>query len=105
MVKNEKLGRYDVSALHKMLNGIARLPDEFLVIKGYLGSIPPSIIERLNIVPAIEEQFSSALMRLADLILFTHSSIVLQALQLKKPIFYFKLAVLVTPNAERLEME
>lgn len=83
-------GRCHPAEVQKYLNIVAELPEVDLIVKVHpRGLIDPIFISSRWTVVANEVD-SSVLIEWADLILFTHSSIVLEAVVLDKPVAFLK---------------
>jgi ribosomal protein L7Ae-like RNA K-turn-binding protein len=83
-------GRCHPAEVQKYLNIVAELPELDLIVKAHpRGLIDPIFISSRWTVAA-KDVDSSVLIEWADLILFTHSSIVLEAVVLDKPVAFLK---------------
>ena len=88
--------KYPITDIQKTLCLIKKISDIScvqLVVKPHPRDVIPNFSETINMTVVGPKTSSSALIRWADLVLFTHTSVVLEALVRDKPIGYLKYLV------------
>ena len=104
MLAKTKYPLTDLIKTNRLIKIFSDLPDIQLVLKAHPRDRSPIIPESANVVLADNQTSSSALIRWADLVLFTHTSIVLEAVVRDKPVGYLKYLVTSPPLHEYVQI-
>jgi hypothetical protein len=104
MLSKTKYPLTDLVKTNRLVKILSDLPGIQLVLKAHPRDSVPVILESVNVVLADNQTSSSALIRWADLVLFTHSSIVLEAVVRDKPVGYLKYLVTSPPLHEYVQI-
>ena len=104
MLSKTKYPLTDLVKTNRLIELLSDQPGIQFVVKGHPRDSRPVISESANVVLADNQTSSSALIRWADLVLFTHSSIVLEAVVRDKPVGYLKYLVTSPPLHEYVQI-
>ena len=94
----------DLTKTNRLVKIFSDLPDVQLVLKAHPRDYGLVFPQSVNVVLADSQVSSSALIRWADLVLFTHTSIVLEAVVRDKPVGYLKYLVTSPPLHEHVQI-
>ncbi|MBT6530762.1 MAG: hypothetical protein HOK99_07590 [Betaproteobacteria bacterium] len=94
----------DLTKTNRLVKIFSDLPDVQLVLKPHPRDYGLVFPQSVNVVLADSQVSSSALIRWADLVLFTHTSIVLEAVVRDKPVGYLKYLVTSPPLHEHVQI-
>ncbi|MHC8597354.1 hypothetical protein ACYVVU_03595 [Arenicellales bacterium IMCC55707] len=104
MMAKKPLRNFNQADMDTTLSEIAKISGVQLVLKSHPRDRVRGDLKNSNLIEVDSDVPSSALISWADLVLFTHSSIVLEAVQLDKPLIYLKYLVENYPTHEKLEV-
>jgi hypothetical protein len=104
MLAKTKYPLTDPEKTNRLVKIFSDLPGVQLVLKAHPRDYGLIIPESVNVVLADSQTSSSALIRWADLVLFTHTSIVLEAVVRDKPVGYLKYLVTSPPLHEHVQI-